>query len=304
MKPRLLLATLLLAALAAGLWFWLRPVPAGTHGRNAMDHTRSILLLGPRPPGSPALEQTRTLLGSELAKSGWTCREDAFERTTPAGRIRFANLRARHGDASDPSVWDRPAEGLLACHIDSKLIPGMRFLGADDAASAAGAILEIARVLAENHRGQARRLELVFFDGEEAFGENITPLDGLYGSRHYAATHLRGEAKPRFGIVLDMIGHRNLSIRIPSDTPEALATTLFDSARALGFARHFGTAPGPIIDDHVPLQLAGVPSIDIIGDFSRGGWWHTPKDNLHLLSEESLEISIRVTLEMLRRLLP
>jgi glutaminyl-peptide cyclotransferase len=298
-----LLALLLLLALGAALWFWLRPPPAGLLGRNALAHTGAILLLGPRPPGSPGLEQTRTLLCSELAKPGWSCREDAFERTTPVGRVRFANLRARFGKDDDPTLWERPVEGLLACHIDSKLIPNTRFLGADDAASAAGAILEIARVLGEDHPKLAKRLELVFFDGEEAFADSITPLDGLYGSRHYAATHLRGDTKPRFAIVLDMIGHRNLSVRIPSDTPEPLRVALFDSARELGFARHFGTAQGPIIDDHVPLQLAGVPSIDVIGDFSRDSWWHTPKDNYHLLSAESLDISIRVTLEMLERLL-
>ena len=302
MKSRLLLVSIVVAAAAAGLFLWLRPEPVGTSGRNALVHTTSILAFGPRPPGSPALEQTRALLTTQLAKSGWTTREDPFERTTPSGRIRFANLRARFGDNSEPSLWDHPVDGLLCCHIDSKLIPGVRFLGADDAASAAGAMIEIARLLAEDHRKDAKRLELVFFDGEEAFGENITPLDGLFGSRYYATTHLRTDPKPRFAIVLDMIGHRNLSIRIPSDTPQHLSDALFNSARDLGFARHFGKAPGPIIDDHVPLQLAGVPSIDIIGDFSRGGWWHTPKDNLHLLSAESLDISTRVSLKLLENL--
>ena len=134
------------------------------------------------------------------------------------------------------------------------------------------------------------------------FADNITPLDGLYGSRHYAATYLRDSHKPSFAIVLDMIGHTNLSIRIPSDTPKPLSEPLFEAARELGLSRHFGSAKSPIIDDHAPLQLAGVPSIDIIGDFTSSTWWHTPKDNIHVLSAESLDASTRVTLGLLDRL--
>jgi hypothetical protein len=67
--------------------------------------------------------------------------------------------------------------------------------------------------------------------------------------------------------------------------------------------RHFGMAAGPIIDDHVPLNFAGIPTVDMIGDFSRSGWWHTPGDNLKIISAESLDKSIRVTLRMLDELL-
>jgi Zn-dependent M28 family amino/carboxypeptidase len=146
-------------------------------------------------------------------------------------------------------------------------------------------------------------LELVFFDGEEALGESITDTDGLYGSRQYASTHLASAPKPRFAILLDMIGHRNLTIKIPSDTPQALRQALFATAAELGVRRHFDIASAPIKDDHVPLGNAGVPSIDVLGDFHPGGWWHSSQDNIHLLSAESLDISIRVTLGTLRRLL-
>ena len=100
-----------------------------------------------------------------------------------------------------------------------------------------------------------------------------------------------------------MIGHRNLSIRIPSDTPEPLRKHSSKPPANEGAGDHFGVARGPILDDHVPLNQAGVPTIDIIGDFSGSGWWHTDRDNAHLLSEESLDISIRVTLRLIERLL-
>jgi hypothetical protein len=139
----------------------------------------------------------------------------------------------------------------------------------------------------------------VFFDGEEALEENITPQDGLYGSRHYANFWRARDDKPKWGILLDMIGHKDLSIRLPSDTPQDLKELVFAAAKEEGADAHFGMAATPIIDDHVPLNLAGIPTVDLIGDFTRRGWWHTVGDNLNIISPESLDISIRVTLRMI-----
>lgn len=269
------------------------------HGKRALEHTSAILAFGPRPPASETLGQVREYLAHTLNQAGWTVRVEEFDRTTPAGRLPFANLRARFGGKE---AWNRPVDLLLGCHIDSKRIDGIEFLGADDAASAAGAILEIAAELATDP-DQARRIELVFFDGEEAFAEHITATDGLFGSRQYARQLRTWNPPPRFGIILDMIGHRNLKIRIPSDTPRELREQLFEAARVEGAGDHYGVAPGPIIDDHTPLNQAGVPTVNIIGDFNRGGWWHTERDNARLLAEESLDISIRVTLRLIEQLL-
>jgi hypothetical protein len=68
-------------------------------------------------------------------------------------------------------------------------------------------------------------------------------------------------------------------------------------------ADHFGNANGEILDDHVPLNAVGIPTIDLIGDFMRSDWWHTPKDNLDLLSAESLAITREVVNGMLDELL-
>lgn len=298
MKSRLILALLVALAAAGGLAWWLRDSASPEWGREAHALTAEILAKGPRPPGSEALSAVRAHLRTELAKSGWVTEGQKFERMTPVGKVAFENVRARFPNgAGDP--WARPVKGLLCAHVDSKFYKDRHFLGADDAASACAAIVVIADFLARKKPEQAAALELVFFDGEEAFGENITPQDGLYGSRHYAG-HWRGrDDKPAFGILLDMVGHENLSIRLPSDTPSGLRDAVLAAARAEGAERHFGMAPGPIIDDHVPLNFAGIPTVDVIGDFSRSGWWHTPGDSLKIISPESLDISIRVTLGVL-----
>lgn len=292
-------ALAVLAGVAIGLLARHRLSGSADFGPAALAHTTKILEYGPRPPTSPALDQVRDYLSGQLESLGWTTRLQPFERSTPEGRLRFTNLRTRFGSEDS---WQRPVDLILGCHIDSKKIAGIEFLGADDSASAAGALLVIAAELARDP-ALAQQVEIVFFDGEEAFARDMTTIDGLYGSRHYGRELRKWNPLPSHGIILDMIGHRKLSIRIPSDTPETLREHLFEAARECGAGDHFGVASGPILDDHVPLNQAGVPTIDIIGDFHRGGWWHTERDNPHLLSEESLDISIRVTLRLIERLL-
>ena len=235
---------------------------------------------------------------AELQKTGWVIQGQPFERSTPEGALTFENLRARF-PADGGDAWARPVRGILCAHLDSKNLKDQHFLGADDAASACAAIMAIAEFLAKKKPAQAGNLELVFFDGEEALGPNITALDGLYGSRHYANQWRARAHKPEFGILLDMVGHENLSIRLPSDTPADLQRRVLAAAKAEDAERHYGMAMEPVIDDHVPLNFAGIPTVDMIGDFSREGWWHTPADNQKILSAKSLDISIRVTLRML-----
>jgi len=303
MKTKWILASLLLVATVAVFWF-LRPTVngAGLLGTKAHALTGEILAYGPRPPGSEALDKVKAQLAKELEAHGWITRLEEFERDTPIGKVKFSNLRARMAvDTTD--TWERETKGLLCAHIDSKYFKDKVFLGADDAASACAAVVEIGKYLSTEKPEQAAQMELVLFDGEEAFAKDMTILDGLYGSRHYANQWRSSEKKPSFGILLDMIGHKDLSIRIPSDSPEHLAKRMFSAAEEEGVSGHFGTAPGPIMDDHLPLNLVGIPTIDIIGDFSSKGWWHTSGDNGAIISAESLGISIRVVLRMLDGLL-
>jgi len=305
----ILASPLLVAALAAFLF--LRPDSKGGNlGPEAYALTEEILAIGPRPPGSEGLDKVRALLRNELEEAGWSVSFQEFENSTPIGRIKFANLRARFSKKGDP--WKNEIEGLLCAHIDSKYFEDKIFLGADDAASACAAVVEIGKYLAAKQPEYAEKLELVLFDGEEAIKGDMTIMNGLYGSRFYANSWRSLANKPRFGILLDMIGHENLSIRIPSDSPKMLAELMFEAAKEKGVSRYFGTARGPILDDHVPLNLVGIPTLDIIGNFQYMPWWHQagdpddpekPADDLSIVSEESLGISISVVLHMLDELL-
>ncbi len=275
-------------------------------GENALKEVRRQVDIGPRPSGTAALAEARTRITESLRQSGWEVEPQEFEHAPvpKQGTMHFINLIARFpADKSHPAAHDAQTV-ILGSHYDTKRMDSVRFVGANDGGSSTGALLELARVLAKAP-ALASRIELVFFDGEEAivqFGPAETGPDGLVGSRHYAQ-QLRdsGRAKQfKFGIVWDMIGDADLTVTLPRDTPPDLSAKLFEGAEALGVRGKFGFSAGDITDDHSPLILiAKIPSMDVI-DFEYPPW-HTSADTMDKLSATSIETVGRITLWMLAK---
>lgn len=269
----------------------------------AYRHVEQLVEIGPHPSGSQGLRKAAAYIEDELKASGWAVQKQEFEDQTPLGAITFLNLRARfpHGPTDD-RLWTRPVTILVGSHYDTKYFPDIYFVGANDGGSSTGILLEMARVLPAQP-ALARRLELVFFDGEEAIVD-FSATDGLYGSRHYARTITRRQPprdRPKAVVILDLLGEKSLNVQVPSDTPAHLRTALFAAARELGYASYFGVRSSPILDDHVPFQNEGVPAIDIIDlDYAA---WHTSRDTLSQISEKSLGISGKTALLLIEKYL-
>ena len=275
-------------------------------GKNALEEVAQQVAFGPRPSGSPELEKARTHIAGTLKKHGWDVERQEFDHAPVVGRpsIHFINVIARFSAKGARPAPRDTQRAIVGSHYDTKLMEGIRFVGASDGGSSTGALLELARVLA-TAPALAERIELVFFDGEEAlfqFGSAEEGPDGLVGSRHYARSLRTGNRATqfKFAIVWDMIGDKNLTVTLPRDTPPALAASVFAASEALGVRDKFGYFGGPILDDHAPLQvIARIPAMDII-DFDYPPW-HTPADTLDQLSAESLETVGKVTLWVLAR---
>lgn len=251
-------------------------------GDKALAHVQAMVDFGPRPPGTEAIEKTRGYLAKQLEAAGWKVQRQSFSDQTPRGPVQFVNLIATFGDKAAPS--------FLACsHYDTKTFDQARFVGANDGASSTAVLLEMARALAER-TDVARKIELVFFDGEEAY-EAFTETDGLYGSRYFARQLVaQNQAKSfRGGVLLDMVGDKSLTITLPPDSPPELARGIFASADALNLRKHFTYFDRDVTDDHTPLNEVGIPVIDLI-DFDYPPW-HTPDDTIDKLSAESLRIT-------------
>ena len=264
-------------------------------GEKALLHVQHLVDLGPHPVGSDAIEKAREYIEAQLRHSGWQVTRQGFTEETPRGKVRFVNLIARFsgdGNAAAPSF-------LLCSHYDTKLFDAIQFVGANDGGSSTGLLLELARVIG-GRPNMARKIELVFFDGEEAY-ENFSETDGLYGSRYFAKQLEADGAKQfRGGILFDMIGDRSLDITLPADSPPAMVRDVFAAAEALKLRNYFSYLDRGLIDDHAPLNAIRIPTIDII-DFDYT-WWHTADDTLDKISAQSLQITGSVALYYLSEL--
>jgi glutaminyl-peptide cyclotransferase len=251
-------------------------------GEKALAHVQRLVDLGPRPPGSDALEKSRDYIDNQLRLAGWQVTCQAFTDDTPRGKVRFVNLIARF-----PAQAKTAPSFLLCSHYDTKTFDAIRFVGANDSGSSTGLLLELARVLGQ-HPNLAAKIELVFFDGEEAY-EKFSETDGLYGSRYFAKQLGRGGPKQfRGGLLFDMVGDRSLDVTLPADSPAEIARDIFASAEALKLRSYFTYLDRELIDDHTPLNAIGVPTLDVIDfDFA---WWHTADDTIDKLSTQSLQI--------------
>ncbi len=254
-------------------------------GHNAYAHCAAICALGPRYSGSPAYEQQLIYLEKHLHAAGWQTVRDTF--SAPNG-VKMSNLRAFRSNS--------PCPILLSCHIDTKTNIAPHFESADDGASGAAVLLELARVTKDE------QVELIFLDGEESFAARMSETDGLYGSKFDVAR--RGNTLPRWQINLDMVGGRNKMIAIPSlDTSDFMYTQYMTAVKTLGLSEAKWTVwPGAYLDDHVPYLDAGVDSLNLIAEFLGGNWWHTPKDNMSRICPRSLHESGLVTLQLIRQL--
>ena len=263
-------------------------------GEKAFVHVQRLVDLGPHPAGSDAIEKARDYIEEQLRHSGWQVTRQAFTDDTPRGKVHFVNLIARFSADGNAS-----SSFLLSSHYDTKFFEAIRFVGANDGGSSTGLLLELARVIGQRPN-VARKIELVFFDGEEAY-ENFSETDGLYGSRYFAKQLQADGAKQfRAGILFDMIGDRSLGITLPADSPAAIARDIFAAAEALKLRNYFSYLDRDLIDDHMPLNAIGIPTIDII-DFDYP-WWHTASDTIDKISAQSLQITGSVALYYLSEL--
>ena len=252
-------------------------------GEKAFAQVQRLVDFGPRPAGSKALEKSRDYIEGQLQASGWQVTRRAFNDDTPRGKIQFVNLIARFSGerhAASPSF-------LLCSHYDTKLFDTIQFVGANDGGSSTGLLLELARVIGQ-HPNLARKIELVFFDGEEAY-DHFSETDGLFGSRHFAKQLQSDRVKQfRGGMLFDMVGDHSLGITLPANSPAAMARDIFAAAEALKLRNYFSYFDRELIDDHVPLNTIGISTIDII-DFVYP-WWHTAGDTIDKISAQSLQI--------------
>ncbi len=260
--------------------------PAPIDGDRAYGYLKKICAIGPRPAGSAANTRQRQMVAEHWKKLGGKVREQPFNGIDPVSKapVEMANLIGSWSP-------DRAERVLLGVHYDTRPFPDedpdpanrkKPFIGANDGASGVALLMEIAHHLADSPTPWG--IDLVLFDGEELVygGGNDQTGDYFLGSKFFARAYAEGDkAKARYsaGLVLDMVGDRDLAIdREPysMEFAPALVRDVWSVAKSLRVSQFRDRQGRAVYDDHLPLNNAGIPSIDII-DFDYR-YWHTARD--------------------------
>jgi glutaminyl-peptide cyclotransferase len=269
----------------------LQPAAAVQFDSNrAWGHLTQLVATGPRPSGSPAIEQARKYIKDQLAAVGLTAVEQKWMQDTPAGRLAMSNLVVTIPGGRQDRI-------VIAGHYDTKRFSEFRFVGANDGGSSGAFLIEMGRVL--KTRKNPLTIELLFLDGEEAVRPVWAGTDNTYGSRHYVESAKRDGslAGLKALLLVDMIADRDLHLKRDTNSTPWLSDAIWGAAKRLKLDDYFVQCPADnaraqcsttIEDDHLPFLKEGVPAVDIIDlEFEH---WHTRGDTLDAVSARSLQV--------------
>ncbi len=246
---------------------------------------------GPRVPGSKAHIQGKDHIVNTIQSSADSVIEQSFMHSFvyTGELIKLTNIVAQFNPEMDNRIWiaahwDSRPWADLDKDISKRNIP---ILGANDGASGVAVLLEIANQL--KVKSPKIGVDLIFIDGED-IGKSGELEHYFVGSR-YLSRNIPTKF-PKYCILIDMIGDKNLEIPIEGFSYQQapkLVNLIWSQAEKMGFTVFKNEISSYVQDDHVILyNIGGIPSIDII-DFDYQ-YWHTLEDTPDKCSPESLGI--------------
>lgn len=271
-------------------------------GGPAMELVRKQVAFGPRVPGTEGHARQLQWMVARLDSLAPEVEADTFTHVTTTGdTLTLTNVLARF-------LPEHPRRILLLAHWDTRprsdqaadsSLHDVPVPGANDGGSGTAVLLHLATLLAEHDPPMG--IDLLLVDGED-YGPGLE--DMLLGARHYASS-LGDERRPVYGVLLDMVGDADPLFEIEGYSARyapVVVRKIRSAAERLGYASVFPNRVGlDVVDDHVPLIEAGLPTANII-DFSYGpgnAYWHTPDDVPENMSAGTLEIVGEVVTELI-----
>ena len=279
-------------------------------GLRAFRYLEQICALGPRPSGSPGMQKQQELVREHFETLGGHVTLQRFHAANPLGgaNVPMANVIVE---------WhpERKERILLCAHYDTRPLPdqdpdpaqrrGGVFIGANDGASGVAVLMELTHLMPTLEGGIG--VDFLLVDGEElVYVEGRDPY--FWGSTWFARQYARQPPayKYRWGVVLDMIGDKNLqiyqekySVAWPDTRP--LVKGIWATAARLGVDEFIPRARYIVRDDHLPLRnIAKIPTCDLIDAPQDYPAWHTTMDTPQRCSPSSLAKVGWVVYEWLR----
>lgn len=271
---------------------------------SAYNYVKAQVDFGPRIPGSEGHAACKEYIIGQLRRFGAdTIIEQNLTAVNYLGtELPLTNIMGRYNPESNDRIllvahWDTRPWADADPDINKRTLP---VPGANDGASGVGVLLELARAF--QGKSPEVGVDLLFVDGEDsgnsgAWGssEETWCLGTQYWVNHmpYAAENM-----PRYGILLDMVGGENAKFYreyLSQGFAERINDKVWGNASAAGYDKYFlNDVRGGITDDHIFINRAGIPCIDIIecshpatGSFSPV--WHTASDDMTHIGKATLE---------------
>ena len=268
---------------------------------------------GPRIPGTQAHARCAEYLQQKLKSYGaqvfvQTGKIQTYDKKT----FDLKNIIA----AFSPEKTKRI---LISAHWDTRPFSdqdpdGVRkpFDGANDGGSGVGVILEMARQIQQKKPDVG--VDFILWDledyGQPDDGGGFPQQEDTYclGSQYWAKNPPVKGYSPMYAINLDMVGGLNAQFAIEGYSEEYASDVVkkvWDTANSIGYSSYFVYKTGnPIYDDHLFINKAGIPAIDIIhhDETTPGGFyihWHTQKDNMDGIDKNVLKATGQTVLEVI-----
>ena len=260
-------------------------VPPYFDGERALEFAAMQVDFGVRPVGSEALTKTGDAIIEALEAAEWEVVTQEFPYDANGQTYPVRNIVAKRGTGPITMLASHYDTRMIADNDPDPLLQGDPVLGANDAASSASVLLEMAEAINDHYEiTENNQVWLVFFDAED--NGRIDGWDWILGSRAFAEEI---PVTPRAVVIVDMIGDADLNIHLEKNSDKTIRAEIWETAASLGYGEQFINAEKySMLDDHTPFLEIGIPAVDII-DFDYA-YWHTTQDTPDKVSPESLHI--------------
>jgi hypothetical protein len=254
---------------------------------------------GPRVPGTPAHSSCEKYLVKTLnAYCDSVIVQNASVKTFDGKDLAISNIIGQiNPDAQQRLLllahWDcRP----WADNDPDKSKRQQPVMGANDAASGVGVLLELARIMAKNKPNIG--VDILLVDAED-WGKTDDDNSWGLGTQYWAKHQHVINYKPIFGILLDMVGASGAQFGREYFSEQyggGFVDEVWRLANGAGYSSYFKDVNGgAVTDDHVFVNRAGIPCIDIIDMRTNGNdsgffdGWHTTHDTMDVIDRNTLK---------------
>jgi hypothetical protein len=286
-------------------------------GGRAVKYLNQLCDLGPRVSGSDGMAKQQEIVTKHFEAHGAAVTRQEFEakQNSRRDKVRMTNLVA---------AWhpERTKRVILCTHYDTRPMaheePDRRnwnrpFVSANDGTSGVAFLMELAHHLKD--LPTAYGVDLVLFDGEEYIFEPTGPFGGgdrfFFGSDHFADQYVKNKAKLPYryeaAVLFDLFAHPGATFPIEGHS-WAMAPTVADqlwkvaaAVGAKGFQYKLG---GDVSDDHLALNRAGIPAVDVIDFEGYRAHWHRLSDTPDKVSGDQMAEVAKVVTTWLQAIRP